>query len=139
MEHFPLVSLASLPWLRASVPFQCYTPNKYQSISPHSHVVLATNIAVIACCSAAQAEDNWYEQSFYLLHEDHHTSDAHEVGRDADPAETARLVNLSRPDVIQIHAKGNPGWTTYPSEIGHVPTRLRHDVMAHVYEFGSKE
>ncbi|MFQ5810104.1 MAG: hypothetical protein ACE5JM_10845, partial [Armatimonadota bacterium] len=66
---------------------------------------------------------NWYETSFYLLHEDHHTNDRWEVGRDADPVETARLIALSKPDVIQIHAKGNPGWTTYPTKIGHAPRR----------------
>jgi hypothetical protein len=76
------------------------------------------------------AEDNWYKQSFYLLHEDHHTTGAAEVGRDADPPETARLINLSKPDMIQIHAKGNPGWTTYPSKIGHTPPLLKRDVMA---------
>lgn len=75
-------------------------------------------------------ENNWYRSSFYLLHEDHHTRDQFEVGRDADPQETARLINLSRPDVIQIHAKGNPGWTTYPTGIGFTPPKLARDVMA---------
>ena len=73
---------------------------------------------------------NWYEDSFYLLHEDHHTQEQFEVGRDADPNETAALVALSKPDVIQIHAKGNPGWTTYPTKIGHTPPRLARDVLA---------
>ena len=72
---------------------------------------------------------NWYESSFYLLHEDHHTVERFAVGRDADPAEIARLVARSRPDVIQIHAKGNPGWTTYPSAIGHTPPELARDVL----------
>jgi hypothetical protein len=72
---------------------------------------------------------NWYETSFYLLHEDHHTSDRYEVGRDASLEETSRLVGLSQPDVIQIHAKGNPGWTTYPTEIGHTPPKLARDVL----------
>lgn len=72
---------------------------------------------------------NWYEKSFYLLHEDHHTRGGWEVGRDADPERTAELIALSRPDVIQIHAKGNPGWTTYPSEIGYTPPKLARDVL----------
>lgn len=71
-----------------------------------------------------------YQSSFYLLHEDHHTYGDWEVGRDADPAQTARLIALSRPDLIQIHAKGNPGWTTYPSKIGYTPPRLARDVLA---------
>jgi hypothetical protein len=73
--------------------------------------------------------ENWYEHSFYLLHEDHHTVDRFEVGRDADPDLTARLIALSRPDVIQIHAKGNPGWTTYPTKIGFTPPKLARDVL----------
>ena len=52
------------------------------------------------------------------------------MGRDADLEETRRLVGLVRPDMIQIHAKGNPGWTTYPSKIGHTPPQLVKDVLA---------
>ena len=89
-------------------------------------------VGLLAALLAGQTAPgaNWYRQSFYLLHEDHHTGSRHEVGRDADPEETARLVKLSRPDVVQIHAKGNPGWTTYPSKIGHVPPGLARDVLA---------
>ncbi len=76
-----------------------------------------------------QAPSDWYEKSFYLLHLDHHTREKDPVGRDADPAETARLIALSRPDVMQIHAKGAPGWTTYPSQIGHTPPGLVRDVQ----------
>lgn len=79
--------------------------------------------------AAVAASTSWYDRSFFLLHLDHHTTDKMEVGRDADPAETARLINLVKPDVIQIHAKGNPGWTTYPTKIGHTPPRLARDVM----------
>ncbi len=91
--------------------------------------IAAIVVTVVGLARAAPA-GNWYEESFFLLHEDHHTSDRHEVGRDADPNETARLVALSRPDVVQIHAKGNPGWTTYPTKIGHTPPKLRRDVLA---------
>jgi len=80
--------------------------------------------------SSASEGESWYSKSFYLLHEDHHTSDKNEVGKDADPAVTAELIELSRPDIIQIHAKGNPGWTTYPTKIGHTPSKLKGDVMA---------
>ena len=80
--------------------------------------------------SCASEDGNWYRNSFYLLHEDHHTTDKHEVGKDADPSVTSRLIGLSKPDVTQIHAKGNPGWTTYPTEIGYTPPRLKDDVMA---------
>lgn len=74
--------------------------------------------------------EGWYERAFYLVHLDHHTTDKHAVGAAADPAETDRLIALSRPDVIQIHAKGNPGWTTYPTKVGHAPPKLSRDVLA---------
>jgi hypothetical protein len=72
---------------------------------------------------------NWYEKSFYLFHLDYHSKEADSVGRDANFAETLRLLNLSKPDVIQVHAKGNPGWTSYPSKVGYTPPKLVNDVM----------
>ena len=87
-------------------------------------------LAVMLLTAPMAAADNWYEKSFWLLHEDHHTQGQFEVGRDADLEETARLVGLIRPDMIQIHAKGNPGWTTYPTEIGYAPPKLVRDVLA---------
>jgi len=91
-------------------------------------LLLVTAAAVLVAGRPCGA--NWYDESFFLLHEDHHTVDRFEVGRDASFDATSRLVGLSRPDVIQIHAKGNPGWTTYPSTIGHVPPKLARDVLA---------
>ena len=88
------------------------------------------SILCLLLLSAPCQADNWYTDSFWLLHEDHHTSGVHEVGRDADLEETSRLVGLVKPDMIQIHAKGNPGWTTYPTKIGHTPPKLAKDVLA---------
>ncbi len=86
--------------------------------------------ACLLLLAATGRAENWYTESFWLLHEDHHTTGVHEVGRDADLEETSRLVGLVKPDMIQIHAKGNPGWTTYPSKVGHVPPKLAKDVLA---------
>jgi len=90
---------------------------------------LACGTLCLAAEPASRPPANWYARSFYLLHLDHHTNARMEVGRDADLTETARLLSLSQPDVIQIHAKGNPGWTTYPTKIGYAPPRLANDVM----------
>ena len=73
-------------------------------------LLLAPFAALPAAC--LPTESNWYNHSFFLLQLDHHTTDKMEVGRVADPVETARLLNLVKPEVIQIHAKGTPGWTT---------------------------
>ena len=72
---------------------------------------------------------NWYEKSFFLLHIDYHTKETDTVGHGVDFSETLRLINLAKPDVIQIHAKGNPGYTTYPSKVGHTPPLLTQDVL----------
>jgi hypothetical protein len=74
-------------------------------------------------------ETDWYRNAFFILHVDHHTREHMPVGQDADPAETERLVRECDPDVLQIHAKGRPGWTTYPTEVGHSPPQLECDVM----------
>jgi hypothetical protein len=86
--------------------------------------------AACALVVTAAHGENWYTESFYLLHEDHHTQGRDHVGRDLDAGQLPSLLALSRPDVIQIHAKGNPGWTTYPSKVGHTPPLLARDVLA---------
>ena len=86
-------------------------------------------LAPAAGLLSRSSSPSWYEKSFYLLHEDYHTLETDEVGKEADPEETARLIALSKPDVIQIHAKGNPGWTSYPTKIGHTPPKLARDEM----------
>ena len=64
-----------------------------------------------------------------MLHLDHHTLDDWNVGWEADYNETERLLRIANPDVIQIHTKGNPGWTTYPSKVGFTPPKLKVDVI----------
>jgi hypothetical protein len=93
-------------------------------------IIFLTIFFIQSCRVKEQNTHNWYEKSFYLMHLDHHTQDKDYVGKHADYQETARILALSSPDVIQIHAKGNPGWTTYPSKIGNVPSNLTKDVMA---------
>jgi hypothetical protein len=97
------------------------------------HRVVVISLCQLVCSlllasAPAEAED-WYSDCFWLLHEDHHTGGAAAVGRDADLDETTRLLRECRPDLIQIHAKGNPGWTTYPSRVGHTPPHLARDVL----------
>ncbi len=72
---------------------------------------------------------NWFAQSLFMLHEDHHIKVDTEVGKNADPQETARIIALSRPDAIQIHAKGRPGYASYPTKIGWTPPRYERDVL----------
>jgi len=80
--------------------------------------------AVLPVCAETR-----YEKSFFILHEDHHIFGDEAVGREADVEATARLVALCKPDMVQMHAKGNPGWTTYPTKVGYAPTNLVGDVL----------
>ena len=70
---------------------------------------LSVCLVLSTSAAASGQSENWYTRSFWLLHEDHHTVGDAEVGRDANLAEASRLLGLCKPDVIQIHAKGNPG------------------------------
>lgn len=79
--------------------------------------------------SSDRRPPNWYTNSFIILHADHHTREDWPVGADADPDETAACIGRIAPDVVQIHAKGNPGWTTYPTKIGYTPPGLQRDVL----------
>jgi hypothetical protein len=69
---------------------------------------------------------------------DYHTRGDAQVGKDATLEETVELLNLSKPDVIQVHAKGNPGWTTYPSKTGFTPPMLKTD-MLQLYKEAARE
>lgn len=72
---------------------------------------------------------DWYERSLFLLHLDYHPEERDAVGQAVDFEETARLLKLIKPDVIQMHAKGIPGWTTYPSGFGFTPPKLSRDIL----------
>lgn len=100
--------------------------NKYKSLFAFITVVIVLSLF---SCNGKKERLNWYEKSYYLLHIDHHTQKDWPVGRKADFDETLRILKLTNPDVIQIHAKGNPGYTTYPSKVGAVPDSLAKDVM----------
>ncbi|MEJ7830315.1 MAG: alpha-L-fucosidase, partial [Segetibacter sp.] len=84
---------------------------------------------------AQKAEDksefklNWFQKSIFMLHEDHHIKVDTEVGKNADPQETARIIALSKPDAIQIHAKGRPGYASYPTKIGWMAPKYERDVL----------
>jgi hypothetical protein len=75
------------------------------------------------------AAGNWYEQSLFLLHEDHHVERQDPVGRAADKGQITRLLRGAAPDHVQMIAKGAYGMTTYPSAVGFAPPQLGADVL----------
>ena len=73
----------------------------------------------------------WYADSIYNLHLDFHAGNPRvAVGAKADVAELAARVKLSQPTAVQHHAKGNPGWAMYPTQVGAPHPKLSQDLVA---------
>lgn len=106
-------------------------------------ICLSVLLFVFSCCTAQITRDsisrksesdsppvqNWFEKSIFMLHEDHHIKAETEVGKNADPEETARIIALSRPDAVQMHAKGRPGYASYNTKIGWMAPKFERDVL----------
>lgn len=74
---------------------------------------MRTALAILLALTSHTAQaGNWYEECIFFLHEDHHAYGWDPVGHDASIQQTSQLLALCKPDMIQIHAKGGPGWTT---------------------------
>jgi hypothetical protein len=76
--------------------------------------------------------------SFLGIHFDFHAGpDCLEVGKNTTPAMIERIIDLVRPDYLQIDCKGHPGFSSYPTKVGNPvpgfvgdPLRVWRDVTA---------
>ena len=58
-------------------------------------------------------------ESFLGIHFDFHAGpDCNEIGRNTTPAMVERIIDLVRPDYLQIDCKGHRGLTSYPTKVG---------------------
>ncbi|QEH34392.1 hypothetical protein OJF2_29310 [Aquisphaera giovannonii] len=58
-------------------------------------------------------------ESFLGIHFDFHAGpDCKEVGRNTTAAMVDRIIDLVRPDYLQVDCKGHPGYTSYPTKVG---------------------
>lgn len=58
--------------------------------------------------------------SFLGIHFDFHAGpDCKEVGKHTTPEMVGRVLDLVRPDYVQIDCKGHPGYSSYPTKVGH--------------------
>ena len=58
--------------------------------------------------------------SFLGIHFDFHAGpDCKEVGKNTTPAMVENIINLVHPDYLQIDCKGHPGFSSYPTKVGH--------------------
>lgn len=59
-------------------------------------------------------------QSFLGIHFDFHAGpDCKEVGKNTTREMVNRIIDLVRPDYLQIDCKGHPGYSSYPTKVGH--------------------
>ncbi|MDR1675482.1 MAG: hypothetical protein LBR86_03305 [Tannerella sp.] len=78
------------------------------------------------------------DRSFLGIHFDFHAgSDCREIGKNTTPGMIHTIVDMVRPDYVQIDCKGHPGYTSYPTKVGNPapgfvgdPLRLWRDVTA---------
>lgn len=72
---------------------------------------------------------DWYGNAIFIYHLDNHPLAETTVDLLAEVAKMQRMVPLCRPDVVQAHARGREGWTTYPSSYGFTPRDLQDDFL----------
>lgn len=95
-------------------------------IRNHFRTILGSMLA--SCMLAAQVADAAETQpprlkradSFLGIHFDFHAGpDCTEVGKNTTPAMVENIIDLVRPDYLQIDCKGHAGFSSYPTKIGH--------------------
>jgi len=58
-------------------------------------------------------------ESFFGLHFDFHAGpDCTEVGKNTTPEMVNRLIDMIKPDYVQVDSKGHAGYTSYPTKAG---------------------
>lgn len=72
----------------------------------------------------------WYQDTIFNLHFDHHVRpEQPNAGAGAKQEELIPLIAACRPGAVQYHAKGHPGWTTYPTKLGWTHPTLAQDLL----------
>ena len=77
-------------------------------------------------------------ESFLGMHFDFHAGrDCTEIGKQTTPEMVGRIIDLVRPDYLQIDCKGHAGFSSYPTKVGNPapgfvgdPLRIWRDVTA---------
>jgi hypothetical protein len=89
-------------------------------------------------CFAGEPERLRRDQSFLGIHFDFHAgNDCREIGKNTTPGMIHTIIDMVRPDYIQIDCKGHAGYTSYPTKVGNQapgfvgdPLRMWRDVTA---------
>lgn len=84
----------------------------------------------IGTLTHSAAGENWYESTFFNVHVDQQTHPGQaDFGAGVDVAKIVKALSIAKPDFVQYHAKGHPGWATYPTKVGQAHPEMKGDVL----------
>ena len=119
------------------------SPSPRLSVSPSRLLSAALALLLLATALASASEAPTPPRlkradSFLGIHFDFHAGpDCTEVGKNTTPAMIQNIIDLVRPDYLQIDCKGHAGYTSYPTQVGQQvpgyvgdPLRTWRDVTA---------
>jgi len=80
---------------------------------------------------STRSRKDWYEQSVFNIHLDHHATPERSPHLGAGLKETVlrRLLRKVKPDMVQYHAAGHPGWLLFESKMGLTCPTLEKDFL----------
>ncbi len=101
-------------------------------------VLISSMIAPLATAGDATPKRLRRADSFFGIHFDFHArADDTNIGVNTTPAMVENIINLVRPDYLQIDCKGHRGFSSYPTKVGYPapgvvgdPLRVWRDVTA---------
>lgn len=101
-------------------------------------VLISSMIAPLATAGDATPKRLRRADSFFGIHFDFHArADDTNIGVNTTPAMVENIINLVRPDYLQIDCKGHRGYSSYPTKVGYPapgvvgdPLRVWRDVTA---------
>ena len=83
-------------------------------------IYLAVASCMLTQCRSDEPVRLRRDQSFLGVHFDFHAgADCMEVGINTTPEMIHAIIDMVRPDYIQTDCKGHPGYSSYPTKVGH--------------------
>lgn len=89
----------------------------------HMRVLSALLSAAVCCCTvSANAEEPARlsrADSFFGIHFDFHAGETDQnIGANTTEEMVQTIIDMTRPDFIQVDSKGHAGWCSYPTKVG---------------------
>lgn len=99
------------------------------SISTSTRLLNLSYLLIVSMLSSSIFNVAWAEnpkrlersESFVGIHFDFHANeDCKNIGANTTPEMVQTILDIVKPDFIQVDCKGHPGWSSYPTKIGNV-------------------